>query len=183
LKMAMICELHNDNVLAHTMNSRGAYSTYAPLCTCVAPGDFSSLHLDKTEKDMLSDAYETITSLGLWDWMRDPTTRGDGGFMFSDAPEITKIANAMKYKDLHSGGSFGVTLRTMEMIAVHGWNAYLKTINPCKYQITMRWPDYDGFAKFDTLYDTEEEAQAVVDERTELSKKGGIAVTFEIKRV
>jgi hypothetical protein len=180
--MAMSCELHTDNPLGYSMNARGDYSTNAPLCACIKAGDFNSLNLDETEKEMLSDAYDTITALDLWDWMRDPNTPGDKGFLFSDAPEITKIINSMNYKD-HSGSSFGLTLRTMQKIAVYGWDAYLKTIKPYKYRVTVRWPSFKGYAYEDKLYDTEAEAQAVANTRQEVIKATPYLAIFGVERV
>lgn len=87
--------------------------------TIPAPGDFS--WRDKFDEAMLSEAYEIITRLELWQWLStfDP---GDGGFMFSDDPNVTKIGEESKMG--HSGASFGFTMRNMQMIAWEGWETY-----------------------------------------------------------
>lgn len=87
-------------------------------------GDFNSLPISKWEKDMLQDAYDTITSLKLWDWMRKDSTPGENGFMFSRCSELDKITNTMKYNG-HSGSSFALTMRAMETIAKQGWSHYV----------------------------------------------------------
>ena len=92
------------------------------------PGDFNKLPIKDYDKEMFSDAYDTVSSLNLWDWLRDPTNPGDGGFMFSASNEITQITNAMKFTG-HSGSSFGFTMRVMEKIAKKGWENYVKEVN------------------------------------------------------
>lgn len=90
----------------------------------IQPGDFNNLPIEKYEKEMFNDAYTTVTSLNLWDWLRNPTTPGEGGFMFSNSPEIRHITNTMKFGG-HSGSSFGLTMRVMEAIAKKGWEYYV----------------------------------------------------------
>jgi hypothetical protein len=44
--------------------------------------------------------------------------------MFSTDPMIQRITDKMgDYAGHHSGASFGMTMRVMEYIAKHGWNA------------------------------------------------------------
>lgn len=100
----------------------------------VNPGDFNSLPLNGYDKEMLSDAYNTVTALSLWDWLKQDSIPGEGGFMFSQASEVQKISDTMKYTG-HSGASFGYVMRIMEVIAKNGWDVYAKEVNnsvcPC----------------------------------------------------
>ncbi len=92
------------------------------------PGDFTGLPIDNLDKMMLDDAYKTLTSLELWDWLKQDSVPGNNGFMFSAHPQIADITNAMTYGG-HSGASFGLTMRTMEFIAKKGWDKYVEEVN------------------------------------------------------
>ena len=82
--------------------------------------------LTTSEKEELIDAYEAIEKTpGAWEWLKRPDVPGDTGFMFSDDVMMILIKNNMKHLYRHSGGSFGYTLRNMEMIAKYGWSRYL----------------------------------------------------------
>ena len=75
------------------------------------------------ERTMISTAIASITILELWDYMRN--FKGES-FMFSDDVEIMQIYN--KIADLgydgHSGCSFAFVMRTMQYIAIHGFEKY-----------------------------------------------------------
>lgn len=90
-------------------------------------GDFKQVVKDEWEQTMLQDAYNTISALGLWDWLKDPSIPGEKGFMFLHSPEIDSICKHMAYQG-HSGSSFAWTMRTMEYIAKNGWGGYLKLL-------------------------------------------------------
>ena len=77
--------------------------------------------LSQWDADMLNDAYEAITATNNWDNVKN--FNGES-FMFSSEPWVSNIMSAMHYRDQHSGASFGMTLRSMEFIAKHGWDAY-----------------------------------------------------------
>ncbi len=70
---------------------------------------------------MLNDAYQAVTVTGSWDLLKNFSGES---FMFSRDPFVANIMNAMALRDLHSGASFGMTMRVMESIAKHGWDAY-----------------------------------------------------------
>lgn len=72
---------------------------------------------------MLEDGYKTITDLDLWGWLATHTPDKETGFMFSDHENVSKISNSMKVG--HSGASFGLTMRHMEVIAKGGWEDYV----------------------------------------------------------
>ena len=79
---------------------------------------------DSHEKVMLETAYQAITSLELWDYMKKPTD----GYMVSSDKELYLIMNEIQKLgyDGHSGGSFGCTMRDMQYIAQHGLSEYTK---------------------------------------------------------
>ena len=90
------------------------------------------------EKEELIDAYEAIEKTpGAWEWLKRPDVPGDDGFMFSDDVMMILIKNNMKHLYRHSGGSFAHTMRTMEMIAKHGWRPFMTSFKltpacPCR---------------------------------------------------
>ena len=89
------------------------------------PGNFNLPKLSPSYQEILTDAYETITRLELWEKIKaDP---GSGGFMYSGHDYIREISSAIKY-DGHSGASFGWTMRVMQFIAKNGWDAYVQSI-------------------------------------------------------
>ena len=93
----------------------------------ITPGDFNSLPLDNLSKEMLSDAYTTVNSLNLWDWLKNPNVPGDSGFMFLNSTEVQQISKNMKYTG-HSGSSFAFTMRAIEFIAKNGWDSYADNV-------------------------------------------------------
>jgi hypothetical protein len=92
--------------------------------------DFESLY-SQFEALMLTDAYKAITECDLWDWMRTYSPEEGKGFMFSDHPNLKRIDKAMKF-DGHSGSSYGWTMRNMESIAKHGWEAHKSKVRAAR---------------------------------------------------
>jgi hypothetical protein len=85
------------------------------------PGSFKG----HSQEKMLSNMYEAINELKLWDWLRTFTPEKKDGIMWSPAPEISKIGNHPKVdSDGHTGASFAWTMRHMEVIAKKGWRYY-----------------------------------------------------------
>lgn len=89
-------------------------------------GNFESLSLHAHDKIMLKDAYDVITQLELWDWLKSVDVENTG-FMFSRLAEVENISNHLTYQG-HSGASFGMTMRTMQQIARDGWDSYEKKV-------------------------------------------------------
>jgi hypothetical protein len=87
--------------------------------------DFETLY-GPLEATLLTDAYQAITTCGLWDWMRTFSPEDGKGFMFSGHPNLDRINAAMKY-DGHSGASYGWTMRQMESLAKIGWEEHKNT--------------------------------------------------------
>ena len=88
------------------------------------PGQFLYIN-DANSKEMLQNAWDAITQLDLWYYMR----RDTDSFMFSRDPEINIITNKMAELgyDGHSGSSFGWTMRQMQYIAEHGESNYMES--------------------------------------------------------
>lgn len=87
------------------------------------PGNFEYIE-DSNTRNMLSNAYKSIDVLELWDYMK----KDSESFMLSSDKEINIISEKMKELgyDLHSGFSFGWTMRQIQYIAIHGEQNYRK---------------------------------------------------------
>jgi hypothetical protein len=76
------------------------------------------------EKIMLETAYDAITSLELWDYLKTPNK----SFMHCVDPELNLIMNEvvkLGYNG-HSAASFTWTLREMQYIAQHNLSQYIE---------------------------------------------------------
>jgi len=78
--------------------------------------------ISKSDAEMLQDAADAVTTAEAWEYIRN--FAGES-FMFSSSPEISEIQAHMKMMDQHSGCSYGVVMRHMEMIAKEGWESYV----------------------------------------------------------
>lgn len=97
----------------------------------VLPGDFKNLGLASYEVTMLADAYQAVTKVeGGWEYLARPDVPKGGSFMFGpETPILNAINNAMTFQG-HSGATYGMTMRQIEFIAKHGWDAYVKQVAP-----------------------------------------------------
>ena len=87
-------------------------------------GDFSWME-DGLTQYYFTDAYQVMTRLDAWDWLRTAEPPTDQGFMFwSPRPSQLEAIDAAIDKG-HSGASYGITMRTMEAIAKKGWEAFV----------------------------------------------------------
>jgi hypothetical protein len=80
--------------------------------------------LNATNKKMLMNAWEAITQLDLWDFIKDDVSN----FIFSGDKRVHAISDKMfelGYRD-HSGFSFAWIMRQMQYIALHGEENYKK---------------------------------------------------------
>jgi len=89
-------------------------------------GTFENTTYDEQSKKYLKDAYDTITRLDLWHKMREDP--GDGGYIFSNHEYINTIGNALKFKEEHSGTSFGWMMRVMQRIGIIGWDKFMEGV-------------------------------------------------------
>jgi hypothetical protein len=89
------------------------------MATSVNTFDF----IPQGQRLMYSTAFDAITQLELWPFMRNFTGES---FMFSSAPEIRRISDRIEQLGYsgHSGASFGCTMRAMEYIAKNGLDMY-----------------------------------------------------------
>lgn len=82
-------------------------------------GDGKMDYILKTnDKLMMTNAWQAITQTNNWDFVAEDID----SFMFSDDPRIKQISFKMKELgyDLHSGCSFGCTMRNMQYLAQKG---------------------------------------------------------------
>lgn len=73
---------------------------------------------EKDTRDMLLSAWNVITALELWDYMKKDTK----SYMFNSDISVGRIYNKIEKFGYygHSGSSFGWTMRQMQYIAQHG---------------------------------------------------------------
>ncbi len=86
------------------------------------PGDFSFI-TDNSTRFYLEDAYDCITELGLWDFLRDNNPPADKGFMFWNHPRLNELGQ--KLDGGHSGASYGFTMRAMQSLAQSSWPSWV----------------------------------------------------------
>ncbi len=87
------------------------------------PGDFSFIN-STTQRVLIEDAYQAVTTSNAWDFFRTQAPPENRGYMFWDTPELTAITKNMKHANHHSGASFAYTMRAMQGIALVGWEAW-----------------------------------------------------------
>jgi hypothetical protein len=81
---------------------------------------------DEHSRFMLENAYQAITHVEAWDFLRT-FNDNQNGFMFSSNPMTGKIMSKMEELGYtgHSGFSFAWTMRNMEFLAKHGRDEFL----------------------------------------------------------
>lgn len=79
--------------------------------------------IPQSQRSMYTTAFDAITQLELWHFMRNFTGEG---FMFSSAPEVQRISDRIVQLGYggHSGASFACMMRAMEYIAKNGLDMY-----------------------------------------------------------
>jgi len=89
--------------------------------------DFSFIE-DEQDKRMIQDALDATLKVsgGLEEMAKDP---GNSGFMFSKPTEIRKLIDKALFETptggLHSGSSYGWTMRQVQAIARLWWDTYV----------------------------------------------------------
>lgn len=78
------------------------------------------------KRKMFLSAYNTITEMEMWDFMRTYNPPENKGFMFDSNPTVAKITSkiAENFNYNHSGFSMAITMRKMEEIAKENSNVY-----------------------------------------------------------
>ena len=72
----------------------------------------------------LQDAYEAVTDLDLWEYLRDNEFES---FTYYKGPKKElhdKLLALVDKRKMHSGASYGLTMRSMERIAKKGFDAW-----------------------------------------------------------
>jgi len=83
---------------------------------------------DNWSRPYFKSAHQAISRCELWNWLRNYEPEEGKGFMFArNVPELDKLSEEMNkdpINDGHSGASYGCTMRNMEYIAKHGYEAF-----------------------------------------------------------
>lgn len=83
---------------------------------------------DNWSRPYFQSAHQAISRCELWNWLRNYEPEEDKGFVFTiGVPELDKLSEEMNkdpVNDGHSGASYGCTMRNMEYIAKHGYEAF-----------------------------------------------------------
>jgi|SaaInl5LU_22_DNA_1037371.scaffolds.fasta_scaffold33951_2 hypothetical protein len=71
------------------------------------------------ERNMYLSAYNTITQMEMWEFIKHYEPPENSGFMFDSNPTIFRIMSKISenYNNNHSGGSMACTMRKMQIIA------------------------------------------------------------------
>jgi hypothetical protein len=87
--------------------------------------DFTFINNER-EKSMLINAYNTITNMDKWLYLRNYEPDPLLGFMLDQNDEINIIKYQINvdYNELHSGVSLALTMRNMYIIAKYGFTEY-----------------------------------------------------------
>ena len=74
---------------------------------------------DEQDRKMFLSAYNTITQMEMWDFIKNYEPPETTGFMFDRNPTLLSILEkiAENYNNNHSGGSMAFTMRKMQEIA------------------------------------------------------------------
>ena len=86
------------------------------------PGEFIYITNDFT-REMMKNGWDAVTTLELWAYMKKETD----SYMFSTDPEVYLIYKKMeKMGIIHSGTTFGITMRNLQYIAQNGEEEFMK---------------------------------------------------------
>jgi len=72
----------------------------------------------------LEDAYDAVNELDLWDYLRNTEFHS---FSYYKGPEVKlhiTLLNLVDKRNIHSGASYGITMRNMEQIAKVGFEKW-----------------------------------------------------------
>ena len=96
-------------------------------------GDAGFEFVDKWDRTYYKSAHRAISNCELWNWLKTFEPEEGRGFMFAqNVTELDRLSEEM-YKDPvnegHSSASYGCTMRDMEFIAKHGYQAFKMSYN------------------------------------------------------
>lgn len=69
----------------------------------------------------LQDAYDAVTELNLWDYLRDTHFDSFTYYHGSNVELHDQLLKLVDKNNIHSGASYGITMRNMECIAKQGF--------------------------------------------------------------
>lgn len=83
---------------------------------------------DELYRDTLIRTYRAITNVNAWEFMMTFSPDTEKGFMFSSHPILGDIYEETERMGVgHSGASWGITMRSMEMIAKEGLQKFVQS--------------------------------------------------------
>lgn len=70
---------------------------------------------------------DALNDLDLWEWLSGFSLYSDNEtFAMKNHENLDRIEEYMSdHGDIHSGASFGLIIRTLQMIAKYGWSTYV----------------------------------------------------------
>ena len=82
--------------------------------------------LSENNRHILESAYNTITRLEKWDYLREYVISENTGYMFAAEDSINELMDQINsdYQFGHSGCSMALTMRTMDFIAKNGFDSF-----------------------------------------------------------
>jgi hypothetical protein len=87
----------------------------------------------------------------------------------------------MKFQG-HSGASFGMTMRVMELIAKKGWDAYCMTIRAHRFRIA--WEMENGHSdKGEPIFSSRAQAEDFIKYQREHDMEQGWRINYWVERV
>lgn len=103
------------------------YVTASPSYICT--DNFQCVE-DEQEQMYCRSAYNSITQLELWDWIK----RNNGPFMINRSNEMELLKKRMAQDEInsyHSGASYGFIMQRMELIAKEGYEKFRQMYLEC----------------------------------------------------
>lgn len=98
---------------------------------CAGNGGFE--FADDWSRRYFKSAHNAISRCELWNWLKNYEVDQGRGFMFTrNVPQLDKLSEEMDKDPVnggHSGASYGCTMRNMEFIAKHGYQAFKSGYN------------------------------------------------------
>ena len=80
---------------------------------------------DESNRRMFQSAYQIITYMNSWDFIRRYSPSQDNGYGFDSNPAMVEILAAVERRyDCHSGASLAYTMRFMQYIAKNGFEKF-----------------------------------------------------------
>jgi len=92
-------------------------------------GEFEFIQ-SRSEREYYQNMHKAITRTEMWHWLRNYTPPSNSGFMMRTTPEMNRINDEASKENVfggHSGSSHAFTMRAMEAIAKHGYEAFKRS--------------------------------------------------------